>query len=241
MAKLLTTSGISHHLEEIIKGASKRVVLISPYLRLNEGVRRLIEEKGRSAVEVHVLFGKEDLRPQEEAWLRSQPHVRLRFLRSLHAKCYFNDSIAIVASMNLHQYSQQNNVEFGVLLSRSEDRVAFSDLIKEAEQLLVAADAGACIRCCGTIPRDPMQPFCPSCLVVWQKYANPDYSEKFCHICRDPSATSKRKPACYDCFQRYAASLVFPGALPSPNTRMHRSKAPSRSSFLAWLLGRLRR
>jgi hypothetical protein len=237
MAKLLTTSGISHHIEEIIKDASKRVVLISPYLRLNEGVRRLIQAKARSAVEVHVLFGKEDLRPQEEAWLRSQPHVRLRFLRNLHAKCYFNESSAIVASMNLHQYSQQNNVEVGVLLSKSEDRVAFSDLIREAEQLLVAADAGACIRCGGTIPRDPMQPFCPRCLAVWQKYENSDYAERFCHICHDPSTTSKRKPVCFDCFQRYATSLVFPGASPSPAPRTRVTRKPS---FLARLLERLR-
>ena len=40
MAKFLDTSGISHHLSEIIKNTDARLLIISPYLRFN----RLIKE-----------------------------------------------------------------------------------------------------------------------------------------------------------------------------------------------------
>ena len=241
MARYLSTSAITDQLEGLIKGATRRVVLISPYLRLNDRVKSLIAERGRSGAEVDVVFGKEDLQLQEEAWLRSQPHVRISFLKNLHAKCYFNESHAIVGSMNLHQYSQQNNVEMGVLISKVEDKVAFADLTKDAEALIATANAGACIRCGGSIPRDPMQPHCTPCRTVWEKYSNPDYEEKFCHICREPVATTRRKPACYDCFQRYRSTLTFALAPVPPNMRMHLTKPRAPWSFLRAILTRLRR
>ena len=41
MAKFLNTSGTTYHLEEMIKKASDRLILISPYLKLNERVKEL--------------------------------------------------------------------------------------------------------------------------------------------------------------------------------------------------------
>jgi len=35
MAKFLNTTGVSYHLEELIKGTKDRLILISPYLQFN--------------------------------------------------------------------------------------------------------------------------------------------------------------------------------------------------------------
>jgi hypothetical protein len=39
MTKFLTTTGSNYHLEELIKGASDRLILISPFLKLNDRMR----------------------------------------------------------------------------------------------------------------------------------------------------------------------------------------------------------
>ncbi len=44
MAEFYTTTGISHHLEEIIKNAEERLWLISPYLKVNNRLKELLEE-----------------------------------------------------------------------------------------------------------------------------------------------------------------------------------------------------
>ena len=36
MAKFLNTSGTNYHLEELIKAARDRLILISPFLKLND-------------------------------------------------------------------------------------------------------------------------------------------------------------------------------------------------------------
>ena len=40
MTQFLTTAGVSAHLENLIKNANERVVLISPYLQIGERLRQ---------------------------------------------------------------------------------------------------------------------------------------------------------------------------------------------------------
>jgi len=47
MAKFLNTSGTTYYLEELIKNAQERLYLISPYLKLNDRVKELLEDKDR--------------------------------------------------------------------------------------------------------------------------------------------------------------------------------------------------
>ena len=45
MAKFLNTSATNYFLEELIKDAKDRLILISPYLKLNDRVKELLTDK----------------------------------------------------------------------------------------------------------------------------------------------------------------------------------------------------
>jgi hypothetical protein len=47
MAKFLNTSATNYYLEELIKGASDRLIPISPFLKLNDRIKELLEDKNR--------------------------------------------------------------------------------------------------------------------------------------------------------------------------------------------------
>ncbi len=47
MAQFLTTAGIGYQLEELIKSAKERLILISPYLKVDERLRVLVGDKDR--------------------------------------------------------------------------------------------------------------------------------------------------------------------------------------------------
>jgi hypothetical protein len=51
MPKFLTTSGITFHLEGLIKAAKEKLILISPFLKVNERLRQLLEDKDRDKIE----------------------------------------------------------------------------------------------------------------------------------------------------------------------------------------------
>lgn len=128
MAKFLNTSATNYFLEELIKTARDRLILISPFLKLNDRIKELLEDKNRLKIDVRIIYGKNELQNDEISWLSNLTYVRTSFCKNLHAKCYLNEESCIITSLNLYEFSQVNNNEMGVSVSRLED----PDLYKEA-------------------------------------------------------------------------------------------------------------
>ena len=120
MAEFYTTTGISHHLEEIIKNAEDRLWLISPYLKVNNRLGNSWRIRNRQ-IDVRVIYGKSELQPEEMKWLEGLTQIKTSFRQNLHAKCYLNEDQALLTSMNLYEFSEKNNDEMGVLVSKDED------------------------------------------------------------------------------------------------------------------------
>ena len=140
MAKFLNTSGTTYHLEELIKKASDRLILISPYLKLNERIKELLEDKNRLKIDIRVIYGKSDLQPEEINWLRNLEFVRTSFCKNLHAKCYLNENECIITSLNLYEFSQVNNNEMGILISRQDDGQLYQDTYEEVQRIIRISD-----------------------------------------------------------------------------------------------------
>jgi hypothetical protein len=70
MAKFLDTTGVNFYLQKLIKDANVQLVLVSPYLQLNDRIRELLEDKNRMKIDVRIVYGKVELRPDEITWLR---------------------------------------------------------------------------------------------------------------------------------------------------------------------------
>ncbi|GAB5388318.1 MAG: phospholipase D family protein [Alphaproteobacteria bacterium] len=140
MAKFLNTSATNYFLEEVIKGARERLILISPFLKLNDRIRELLVDKDRLKIDVRIVYGKSELQPEEVTWLRELQFVRTSFCKNLHAKCYLNEEMCIITSLNLYEFSQVNNNEMGVLIGRDEDGELYRDAYEEAQRIIRISD-----------------------------------------------------------------------------------------------------
>lgn len=140
MAKFLNTSATNYFLEELIKTAKDRLVLISPFLKLNDRIKELLEDKNRLKIDVRIVYGKSELQPQEIEWLKAQSYIRTSFCKNLHAKCYLNEENAIVTSLNLYEFSQINNNEMGILIRRDDDAELYKDTYEEAQRIIRISD-----------------------------------------------------------------------------------------------------
>ncbi|HRK67437.1 MAG TPA: phospholipase D family protein [Hyphomonas sp.] len=140
MAKFLNTSATNYFLEELIKTAKDRLVLISPFLKLNDRIKELLSDKNRLKIDVRIVYGKSELQPEEISWLRELTYIRTSFCKNLHAKCYLNEELAIITSLNLYEFSQVNNNEMGVLIRRSEDADLYKDAYEEAQRIIRISD-----------------------------------------------------------------------------------------------------
>ncbi|TOL08519.1 MULTISPECIES: phospholipase D family protein [Vibrio] len=140
MAKFLNTSATNYYLEELIKSASERLVLISPFLKLNDRIKELLEDKNRLKIDVRIVYGKSELQPEEINWLKELTYIRTSFCKNLHAKCYLNEESCIITSLNLYEFSQINNNEMSVTFSRVDDPELYKDAYDEAQRIIRISD-----------------------------------------------------------------------------------------------------
>ncbi len=136
MAEFLNTTGVSHYLTKLINNANDKLYLISPYLQLNNQLKLSLEDRHKFSIDIIIIYGKvSDINPDDSSWLQSMQGIKLLFHKDLHAKCYFNEKEAIITSMNLYMFSQQNNVEMGIYISKEKDEELYKQVATEVDRI----------------------------------------------------------------------------------------------------------
>src|SRR6185312_5039710 len=145
MATFLTGNELNSELGNIFEEASSVIILISPFIKLHERYISILKtKKDRPDLEVIIVFGKnqddfsKSMKEEDFNFFKEFPNIEIKYEKRLHAKYYANESTAILTSMNLYDYSQDNNIEAGVmtkhnLLSKLGVVVVEGSLDNEAE------------------------------------------------------------------------------------------------------------
>jgi len=230
MAEFLTTNGTSFQIENIIIEAREELILISPYLQISKTFYERIKDASERNVRITIIYGKDELKPNERNSLAELQNVSLHFFENLHAKCYFNEESMVVTSMNMYEFSEKNNREMGILIRKEDDPKIFHKAKEEAASILKSSeiiplekaerwltaekksekdkdslpDRGYCIRCGERIPYNIGKPYCRDCFREWDKFQNGDYIEPRCHACGEFKSTTIMKPECFSCFKKYS-------------------------------------
>lgn len=135
MAKFLNTKKSVSAIEDLIRDAEQTLILISPYLKLSKDFKELLSYRNSKDKITTVIFGKVQLNPDEMKFLESLQFVILKYKDDLHAKCYMNDEMMIITSLNLYDFSMNNNKEMGVLIEKSNDLELFEEAYKEVDYI----------------------------------------------------------------------------------------------------------
>jgi phosphatidylserine/phosphatidylglycerophosphate/cardiolipin synthase-like enzyme len=224
MAKFINTRKAVSEIEDLIRNAGEKLTLVSPYLKLSKDFKELLKYSNNNDKVTTVIFGKQELNPDEMKFLQDLRFVILKYNEDLHAKCYSNDDKMIITSLNLYEFSMANNKEMGVLIDKNDpmDTQLFEDAMKEVDfinqtsqkfnvgvpkpiinykltdtkQKQAGKNTGFCIRTGVQIPFNIEKPMIFDAFKSWSKYGDPEYPEKFCHFSGEPSnsETSVSKP-----------------------------------------------
>lgn len=123
MIKFLKAFELNTAIEKLLREANRNLWLISPYIKLHHRYRDVLKTQlHNDKLELILVFGKNDTDmqkslPKEELDFFIQfPNIEIRYEKRLHAKFYVNDYMSILTSMNLYDFSQDNNIEAGILL-----------------------------------------------------------------------------------------------------------------------------
>lgn len=125
MATFLTGNDLNAQLENLFEYADEYIILISPYIKLHDRYASVLKaKKDNPHFKIIVVFGKNEedfsksMKQEDFNFFKDFPNIEIRYEKRLHAKYYANESSAILTSMNLYNFSQDNNIEAGVLTNR---------------------------------------------------------------------------------------------------------------------------
>lgn len=137
MAKFINTRKAVSEIEDLIKNAGERLILVSPYLKLSKDFKQLLTYRNSKDKITTVVFGKQELNPDEMKFLQGLRFVILKYNEDLHAKCYVNDDKMVITSLNLYEFSMANNKEMGVLIDKNDpaDTQLFEDALREVDYI----------------------------------------------------------------------------------------------------------
>lgn len=139
MAEFLTTKGVSYKIENIIRHAQKEVVLVSPFLQLSPTFLERLKEAELHNVNITIIYGKNDLKASEADQLSQLKKLNLYFLENLHAKCFYNEAELVITSMNMYSFSEENNREMGICVTKRDDTRLYEEAVRESVSILNAA------------------------------------------------------------------------------------------------------
>ncbi|MBN1159076.1 MAG: phospholipase D family protein [Bacteroidales bacterium] len=140
MAEFLTTNGTSYHIENVIIGAKKKLFLVSPYLQLSKTFFERLKDSANNNVQIIIIYGKDELKPNERNSLAELKKIELYFFENLHAKCYFNESEMVITSMNMFEFSEKNNREMGVFITKQKDPELFEKAVNETHSIIKSSE-----------------------------------------------------------------------------------------------------
>jgi len=126
MGKFLNPKDLKTNLYRIFKEAENEIIIISPFIQLSDELRTLLRPKQKiKDFQISILYGKNErdpsksLNPIDYRFFSEFKNHEILYNPNLHAKYYANEREAIITSLNLHQFSLQNNIEVGTLLKQS--------------------------------------------------------------------------------------------------------------------------
>jgi hypothetical protein len=121
MAKFIEGNDLNAEISKIFREAKRTLIIISPFIKLHERFKFELESKKKDPEFGLVLvFGKNEenitksIGIEDIEFFKSFSNVEIRYEKRLHAKYYSSENKAILTSMNLYSFSQDNNIEAGI-------------------------------------------------------------------------------------------------------------------------------
>lgn len=143
MATFMHGTEINLALEDLINGAEEFLWFISPYIKLHDRIKANLKRRREDhAIQIVIVFGKNESNLQKSIsaadmeFLKEFPNVLICYEKNLHAKYYASEQFSIITSMNLHEFSQNTNIEVAMVITPK------NGVSKLANIVISASDAG---------------------------------------------------------------------------------------------------
>lgn len=155
---------------------------------------------------IKVVCRKDKISADDLTFLQTLKSANISALENLHAKCYMNEETAIITSMNLYQYSQENNWEMGIKIDKKENPELFEAIVLYVQEIIKASEVISKIEMKKTDthpeerPVSALKPEIPRTTKPVSQQENVGY----CIRCHTKMDLNPDKPLCSKCYPIWA-------------------------------------
>ncbi len=145
MADFFTGKALDEKLTDIIWKANKELIILSPFIRLDEYCKKIFSKlKNSPELEIILVFGKNEgetqrsLNQDDLEFFKDFENIVIIYCNNLHAKYYSNESEALLTSLNLLGKSMTGNVEYGISFPNSKLTIdkLYSDSMNSTNEVI---------------------------------------------------------------------------------------------------------
>ncbi len=134
-SNILDANKIPSKIIEIIQNSTEYCFLVTAYFQTWNILDRELEKAANQNKKI-VFILRDNSKNREYEYLNSQYGFDIIYVENLHTKLYFNESEALISSMNLYKYSTENNYELGYYFSGRQYSKDFLDTVINGDILL---------------------------------------------------------------------------------------------------------
>lgn len=216
MPQIVEPGEIKDTIENIVARALRDILIVSPVIQLTESMFIKIAEASVRSVKISILCATMP-DPAAAKLLSVIKNLRLNVSENINAKCYFNESSALITSMGLDDMINTMAINTGIMISTTDDNGLYNSLLKcfqkqfnsslrvlldpcSDEQKIVSETTyrGFCISCGMPVTFNQSRPYCNMCRKDFESGAD-DIPADFCHSCGKKHAVSLKENLCFIC------------------------------------------
>lgn len=122
MVEFLDATGVTSELKKLITNSKEMLFLITPYIKLSDRLKMILTAADSTPnIRITFICRKDASNNLEDLNFLQQKlkHAAIFECKNLHAKCYINENTAIISSMNLYQFSQEQSLEMGIKIDKN--------------------------------------------------------------------------------------------------------------------------
>ncbi len=132
MAKFLDGPSVQSSLTDLIKNTERELFIISPYLKISTMMKNYLVSIDRKNIPISIIYRSDvKINDDDKAFFNDLDNLKLYHCENLHTKCFMNENMGIISTMNLHEHSQTHNWEMGIRFSKKDDPEIYTDVTKE--------------------------------------------------------------------------------------------------------------
>lgn len=136
MPGIVDTPDLNSAIAHMTEDARKFILVVSPYLKINDRLRRTLAIADTRGVKTFFIYGKKEMNSDTYDWIKTLENSSIAFIPQLHAKLYLMEFAGIIMTMNLYTFSQVNNEELGVIFEKKYNRSDFKELVFHSLRLI---------------------------------------------------------------------------------------------------------